>query len=44
MNDFLLPQVAQLNELYGSPIESKPEMQRLYKLLNGKPYLTRGLL
>jgi serine/threonine protein kinase len=41
LEDFTLAQVAQLNELYGSPLKSEAEVTRYFRLLGGHPYLVR---
>jgi class 3 adenylate cyclase len=39
--DFTLEQVADLNERYGSPLETDAEVNRYFELLGGHPYLIR---
>jgi AAA-like domain/TIR domain len=43
LEDFSLAQTAQLNDLHGSPFDPS-QVQHLYKLLGGNPYLTRQAL
>jgi hypothetical protein len=43
LEDFSLAQTAQLNDLHGSPFDSA-QIQRIFKLLGGNPYLTRQAL
>jgi hypothetical protein len=40
LSDFRLDQVTELNDLHQSPL-FPPEVERLYNLLHGQPYLTR---
>ncbi len=44
LEDFNLQQTVDLNGKYGSPLKSHAEMQALYTLINGQPYLTRAAL
>lgn len=44
LQPFNLDQVWDLNERYGSPIDSKQRAQQLFQLLGGQPYLTRMAL
>ncbi|HWQ35235.1 MAG TPA: AAA-like domain-containing protein [Blastocatellia bacterium] len=41
LEDFTCAQVAQLNELYGSPLKDEAEVARFFRLLSGHPYLVR---
>jgi class 3 adenylate cyclase len=44
IRDFTLPETETLNERYGSPLRTAPELQRFFDLINGHPYLSnRGL-
>jgi hypothetical protein len=43
LEDFDLAQTAELNDRHGSPF-SPPQVERLYQLLGGHPYLTRQAL
>ena len=43
LEDFNLAQTADLNDRHGSPFDP-PQVQRLYSLLGGHPYLTRQAL
>jgi hypothetical protein len=43
LKDFTLPQTAELNRRYGSPL-SEAEVKGVHALLNGHPYLTRVAL
>lgn len=44
LQDFTLEQVDDLNRRYGSPLDSKDQLQRFHHLLGGSPYLVhRGL-
>lgn len=40
LDDFSLSQTAELNDRHGSPF-TPPQIQRLYQLIHGHPYLTR---
>jgi hypothetical protein len=40
LSDFTQPQVQELNTLHGAPL-FQPDVDRLYNLVNGQPYLTR---
>lgn len=40
LRDFTQAQIQQLNQLHGSPL-FEAEMERLWQLLHGQPYLTR---
>lgn len=44
MHDFSRDQVADLNRRYGSPLRSEDEVERVYGLLNGHPFLVRQTL
>ena len=39
LSDFDLPQMAQLNAAYDSPLEAAEDMARFHALVNGQPYL-----
>jgi hypothetical protein len=41
LEDFTLEQVRDLNQRYGSPLQSESELLRFYELLGGQPYLVR---
>jgi hypothetical protein len=41
LSDFTFEQVAELNRRYGSPLKSRDEAERLYRLLSGQPFLVR---
>jgi class 3 adenylate cyclase len=41
LEDFNLQQVIDLNGRYGSPLRSYQEVERLYNLIGGQPFLTR---
>jgi DNA-binding SARP family transcriptional activator len=41
LEDFTLPQVVELNHLYGMPLTSADETKRFYALFGGNPYLVR---
>jgi hypothetical protein len=41
LEDFTLEEVADLNERYGSPLQSPGEIRRFYQMLAGQPYLVR---
>jgi hypothetical protein len=41
LEDFTCPQVADLNERYGSPLKDEAEVARYYSLVSGHPYLAR---
>jgi class 3 adenylate cyclase len=41
LEDFSFEQVADLNERYGSPLRTEPELARYYRLVSGHPYLVR---
>lgn len=44
LTDFTLEQVGELNDFYGGPLKSRPEIARFHQLTGGHPYLTqRGL-
>jgi DNA-binding SARP family transcriptional activator len=42
LEDFTLPQVADLNRRYGSPLRGPGEIERFYRLVGGHPHLVRG--
>ena len=44
LEDFTFDQVADLNQRYGSPLKDPAELQRLYALLGGQPYLVNRAL
>src|SRR5947208_13728322 len=44
LEDFTLEQVADLNRRYGSPLGNPAEVNRLYRLVGGHPYLLRRAL
>jgi hypothetical protein len=44
LDDFSVEQILHLNVLYGSPISSRVDLERLHHLLGGQPYLTRRAL
>ena len=41
LSDFMREQVAELNHRYQLPLKSDEEIERLYRLTNGQPYLVR---
>jgi DNA-binding winged helix-turn-helix (wHTH) protein len=41
LEDFTLPQVAELNRRYGSPLRDEAEVGRYFRLVGGNPYLVR---
>lgn len=41
LSDFTLPQVAELNRRYNSPLRDEAELSRFFDLVAGQPYLTR---
>jgi len=41
LDDFTFKQVLDLNQRYGSPLQSDAELQEFYALLGGQPYLVR---
>ncbi|HEU0176046.1 MAG TPA: serine/threonine-protein kinase [Blastocatellia bacterium] len=41
LEDFTCPQLADLNERYGSPLKDEAEVARYYSLVSGHPYLAR---
>jgi hypothetical protein len=44
LEDFTLAQVADLNQRYGAPLREHAEVERLYALVSGHPYLVRRAL
>ncbi len=44
LEDFTPTEVAELNARYGSPLSNKAELERLYRLVGGHPYLVRRCL
>jgi len=44
LDDFTVEQVLRLNDLYGGPIGTRADIERLHGLLAGQPYLTRTAL
>ncbi len=44
LRDFLLPEVEDLNSRYGCPLASPDEVERLFALLGGHPFLSRKAL
>ncbi|HXI51063.1 MAG TPA: AAA-like domain-containing protein, partial [Candidatus Saccharimonadales bacterium] len=44
LEDFTFDQVMDLNDRYGTPIQSESEVRRLHALLGGQPYLVRRAL
>ncbi len=44
LRDFLLPEIEDLNQRYGSPLTSTGEVEQLYDLLGGHPFLSRKAL
>ena len=44
LRDFLLPEIADLNERYGRPLATSEEVERLFALLGGHPFLSRKAL
>jgi DNA-binding winged helix-turn-helix (wHTH) protein len=44
LDDFTLEQVDELNRRYGSPLRDRAELERLYNLVGGHPYLVRKSL
>jgi DNA-binding SARP family transcriptional activator len=44
LDDFTLAQVRELNRLYGAPLSADGELDRLYDLVGGHPYLARRCL
>jgi serine/threonine protein kinase len=41
LEDFTLEQMTQLSALYGSPLQTQAELERLFRLIGGQPYLAR---
>lgn len=44
LDDFTIPQIEKLNLRYGSPLKSKQEIERMFGLIGGHPYLVNRTL
>ncbi len=44
LDDFVFEQVVELNQRYGSPLQNGDELQKLYQLVGGHPYLVNRCL